>query len=117
MFNDYINYDFIKNKNKKTNICYIIYCYIYYNEIKILKCLTQCILKVQKMFNQQPITKIIINTCEKCFPTSKFQVQNPKQVSKWKLANYKLVLSHTHTHTQVLHNVITQANNHNTKTN
>ena len=51
MFNDYINYDFIKNKNKKTNICYIIYCYIYYNEIKILKCLTQCILKVQKMFN------------------------------------------------------------------
>ena len=45
------------------------------------------------MFNYQPISTITINTYGKCFPTSKFQVQNPKQVSKQKLANYKLLIS------------------------
>ena len=41
--------------------------------------------------------------------SAKFKIQN--KVSKWKLANYKLVLSQKYPNTKTLHNVIIQANN------
>ena len=41
--------------------------------------------------------------------SSKLKIQN--KVSKWKLANYKLVLSQKYPNTKTMHKVIIQGNN------